>query len=163
VFPTQDVRNEQYAGRAAARPQLLRALHDAGLASAADPLPDALPFDTVRAVHAYLARTPSALMAFQLEDVFGVTEQDQPSRHHQRAVSQLAAQAADRPRGLGVRWTPGRDLRGDPRRRSRALVSIPRATYRVQLHRGFTFRDRDGHRAVPRGARCQSPVHVPVF
>jgi len=75
VFPTQDVRNEQYAGRAAARPQLLRALHDAGLASAADPLPDALPFDTVRAVHAYLARTPSALMAFQLEDVFGVTEQ----------------------------------------------------------------------------------------
>jgi (1->4)-alpha-D-glucan 1-alpha-D-glucosylmutase len=75
LFPDATVREAQYAERAADRPRLVRALADEGLAAAADPLPDALDATLVRAVHAYLARTPSALMAVQLEDVFGETEQ----------------------------------------------------------------------------------------
>ena len=75
LFPDDAVRDAQYAARAADRPRLLQALRDAGLAPPIDPLSDALPFEAVRAAHAFIARAPSALMALQLEDVFGVAEQ----------------------------------------------------------------------------------------
>jgi (1->4)-alpha-D-glucan 1-alpha-D-glucosylmutase len=74
LFPTAEVRTQQYAARASDRPHLARALVDAGLVSR-EALPEALDFDQVRAVHAYVARTPCALMSVQLEDVFGETEQ----------------------------------------------------------------------------------------
>jgi len=75
LFPDAAVREAQYAARAADRPRLLQALSGEGLAPAPEPLPEALDAAHVRAVHAYLARTPCALMALQLEDVFGETEQ----------------------------------------------------------------------------------------
>jgi (1->4)-alpha-D-glucan 1-alpha-D-glucosylmutase len=53
----------------------VQALAQAGLTAHGDALPAALGFDLVRAVHAYVARTPCALMSLQLEDVFGELEQ----------------------------------------------------------------------------------------
>ena len=75
AYPDPAVRDAQYAERAADRGRLLQALADAGLRASEGPLPATLTQDDVRAVHAYLARTPCALMALQLEDVFGATEQ----------------------------------------------------------------------------------------
>jgi len=75
LFPSREMRERQYAERASERPHLMRALADAGLARNDAPLPATLDLDHVRAVHAYVARTPCALMSVQLEDVFGETEQ----------------------------------------------------------------------------------------
>jgi (1->4)-alpha-D-glucan 1-alpha-D-glucosylmutase len=75
LFPSEAVRAQQYAERATDRARLVQALAGAGLATETDSLPDALSVDLVRAVHAYIARTPCALMSFQLEDVFDATEQ----------------------------------------------------------------------------------------
>ena len=73
------MRAQQYALRRDDRRRLHAALRDAGLLTgdAAYASADALRFDQTlcNAVHAYLARTPSRLMTFQLEDVFGVVEQ----------------------------------------------------------------------------------------
>ena len=79
LFPTPQLREHLYALRRADHARLRAALRDAGLleeSATADGTP-APQFDDalVRAVHAYLARTPSRLMTFQLEDVFGAGEQ----------------------------------------------------------------------------------------
>jgi (1->4)-alpha-D-glucan 1-alpha-D-glucosylmutase len=69
------VREAQYAERAAERPRLVQALAQAGLIAQEGAIPATPGFDLVRAVHAYAARTPCALMSLQLEDVFGEREQ----------------------------------------------------------------------------------------
>jgi len=75
LFPDDIVRTAQREQRDADRPRLVEALAQAGLLDAAAS-PPAKPDDAiVRAVHAYLARTPCAMMAVQLEDVFGQSEQ----------------------------------------------------------------------------------------
>jgi (1->4)-alpha-D-glucan 1-alpha-D-glucosylmutase len=74
LFPSADLRARQYADRAMDRAHLAQALAHEGL----PPLPAALgqlSFDDVLAVHAYVARTPCALMTIQLEDVFGELQQ----------------------------------------------------------------------------------------
>ena len=79
LFPTPQVRESQYALRHADHKRLRAAFRDAHLLGerAVGDEPSAPHFDDalVRAVHAYLARTPSRLMTFQLEDVFGASEQ----------------------------------------------------------------------------------------
>ena len=79
LFPNEAMRAQQYALRREDRQRLRAALRDAGLlgGEAAGTKADVLAFDQALgdAVHAYLARTPSRLMTFQLEDVFGVVEQ----------------------------------------------------------------------------------------
>jgi 4-alpha-glucanotransferase len=79
LFPDTQTRRQQYAARARDRERLLAALHGAGLETprVADAADADAPFDHALAssVHAFLARTPSRLMTFQLEDVFGVLEQ----------------------------------------------------------------------------------------
>jgi (1->4)-alpha-D-glucan 1-alpha-D-glucosylmutase len=79
LFPDEAMRAQQYALRRDDRRRLHVALRDAGLLTgdAAYASADALRFDQTlcNAVLAYLARTPSRLMTFQLEDVFGVVEQ----------------------------------------------------------------------------------------
>ena len=76
LFPDENVRATQYAERAADRPHLTAALRRADLdATGLDDRAPSLDAATVAAVHAYLARTPCAMMALQLEDVFGETEQ----------------------------------------------------------------------------------------
>ena len=79
LFPNEAMRARQFALRRDDRRRLHAALRDAGLlgVEAANAEPDALQFDQAlgNAVQAYLARTPSRLMTFQLEDVFGVIDQ----------------------------------------------------------------------------------------
>lgn len=64
---------EQADARPAERRALLRALADAGLLARCDDRPpgDSAPLDVLVAVHRYLARTPSRLMAVRLEDLAG--------------------------------------------------------------------------------------------
>jgi 4-alpha-glucanotransferase len=75
LFPDEAARDAQYAQRAADRRRLLAALADAGLGAAAGSGSAASDLARACAVHAYLARTPCALMTVQLEDVFAETQQ----------------------------------------------------------------------------------------
>jgi 4-alpha-glucanotransferase len=73
----------QRTDRARDRHLLLAALHGAGLlpsglervAKGEEPPPRELPVDAVTAAHVFLARTPSRLIAVQLEDLIGAVEQ----------------------------------------------------------------------------------------
>jgi len=79
LFPTEQMRSSQFAEREYDRARLLRALGREGL------LPDGLTTDPAsapvmtaelaRAIHVYLARTPSKLLMIQLEDVLGMGDQ----------------------------------------------------------------------------------------
>jgi (1->4)-alpha-D-glucan 1-alpha-D-glucosylmutase len=79
LFATPQAREDQYAQRQSDRARLFAALREARLLdeNAVGDGASALHYDDalVRAVHAYVARTPSLLMTFQLEDVFGTSEQ----------------------------------------------------------------------------------------
>jgi len=75
LFPDDSVRRTQREERDADRRRLVAALAHAGLLPAPASLPTALDDAIVRAVHAYMARTPCAMMAVQLEDVFGERDQ----------------------------------------------------------------------------------------
>ena len=99
-------------------------------------------------------------MMVQLEDVFGVREQVEPARHDRTSIRTGGASC----RSTLERWAGDErfaalartlaQARGRARRASRAAppssARIPRATYRLQLHRDFTLRRRDRARAVPR-------------
>lgn len=74
LFPSPELRERLYADRVLDRERLPRALAREGLA-APDPRAPALDPREVEAIHAYVARTPCALMTVQLEDVFGQIEQ----------------------------------------------------------------------------------------
>ena len=106
--------------------------------------------------------TPSAVLVLQLEDVLGVIEQanlpgttdEHPNWRRKlplrpsdawprRALQRLAAQ-------LARRCARSRALRRATRRRAAADALIPRATYRLQLHGGFTFDDAARIAALPR-------------
>jgi (1->4)-alpha-D-glucan 1-alpha-D-glucosylmutase len=73
LFPTEEERKAQHAGRAADRERLKRALARAGLLGedAGEPAVEQL----AAAAHALLARAPSLVMMVQLEDALGVEEQ----------------------------------------------------------------------------------------
>ena len=152
LFPNERLRDAQRAARAADRPRLLRALERERLLPAAcgrvaDALPALAPGLSL-AVHSYLARTPALLLMVQPEDVFGVTEQ-----------ANLPGTIAEHPNWLRKLPLTLEEMEGDSRfeawaRRLReqrphparpprpgAQALIPRATYRVQLHRDFTLDD----------------------
>ncbi|HWA39356.1 MAG TPA: malto-oligosyltrehalose synthase [Burkholderiales bacterium] len=88
--------------------------------------------------HAFLARTPAKLLAVQPEDVFGLEAQanlpgtiDQHPNWRRRLPLPLEAWAGDpRVKALVAAVAP----RSIGRR-------VPAATYRLQLHAGFRFRD----------------------
>ena len=89
--------------------------------------------------HLYLGRTDSMLLAIQPEDVFGLAEQanlpgtvDQHPNWRRKIPVALERWSADeRVSSLARALAPLRGI--GPR--------IPRATYRVQLHKGFRFAD----------------------
>jgi malto-oligosyltrehalose synthase/4-alpha-glucanotransferase len=153
LFPTPAGRESQVVGRAQDRARLLLALERAEL------LPDNATVNPVsvpemtsaftRALHLYLARTPSVVLAVQLEDVLGVKRQinlpgttDQYPNWRRKLpvtlerlpgderVAELASALA-RVRG---RTRPARFKREDA-----GAATIARATYRLQLHRDFDF------------------------
>ncbi len=154
LFPTPQVYEEQLVGRVQERVRLLLALQHAGL------LPEgqtpesgassALTPELVEAIHAYAACTPSRVMVVQPEDVLGVMDQanlpgtvDQHPNWRQRLPLTLEALAADaRVESMCrvlARQRPHAPLAAPTPPRAEAVV--PRATYRLQFHKGYTFDD----------------------
>ena len=105
-----------------------------------------------RAAHVFLARTPSVLAMVQIDDL---TDEADPvnvpatSDEHpnwRRRLSMTLEELAARPRFHRYRRNlPGRARQPAlPKRRNMSetgATPIPRATYRLQFHKGFGFRD----------------------
>jgi 4-alpha-glucanotransferase len=70
LYPDENAAAEQLAARSRDRGRLMSALERAGVLIAVD-APRRMTVDLMIAVHRFLARTPAAVMAVQLEDVFG--------------------------------------------------------------------------------------------
>ncbi|RZI83987.1 MAG: malto-oligosyltrehalose synthase [Rubrivivax sp.] len=159
LFPSEEVREQQVVARAQDRAQLLLALEHEGLmpqgANVHPPsMGDTSPAFT-DAVYTYLGRTPSLLVGIQLEDVTqqliqvnvpGTTEAQFPNwrrkldvgledlAHDARLLSLTEALRRARPSAL----SPHGALNDLP---PLSTALIPRATYRVQLHKDFRFSD----------------------
>ncbi|MDD3650866.1 malto-oligosyltrehalose synthase [Immundisolibacter sp.] len=153
LFPSPTAREQAVAERARQRAWLLAALERERLlpdGTGIDPqgVPDVGP-ELGLAVHRFLARTPCRLLAMQARDLFGLPEQDNlpgSSDGHpnwRRKLPPLerwaeeprwqaltAALRAERGSGL---W-PRQPVPAAP-----ASAIIPRATYRLQFNRDFTF------------------------
>jgi len=152
LFPDEAMRDKQFVERAQDRIRLLGALGrekllPAGVDADAAELP-AMTSEVALAVHSYLARTPSRLMLVQLEDVIGVREQANlpatvDSHPNWRRKLPLAVELWLDDRRLDDlskslrRERPA--VRAATRAASMAATRIPRATYRLQLHRDFGF------------------------
>lgn len=159
MFPTDESRQVQILARFEDRVRLLFALEQEALlpeGTAPDPgsLPE-MPFDLATAIYRYLAKTPSKILMFQLEDVLGQAEQvNLPGTTHEypnwkrklpaviesfsgdsRFKTLTVAMALER--GTGVissnRKQREMELQG--------LSPIPVATYRLQFKDHFTFRE----------------------
>jgi (1->4)-alpha-D-glucan 1-alpha-D-glucosylmutase len=163
----QDTADRDRAARAEDLREFSRALADEGLVASPEP-PEEPPFE---ATMRYLARTPSVLVGMQIEDAAGelnqanLPGQDQGHPNWRRRLgTELEAIVA-----------PGSDLaklaaalteegRGTQPRSSALAAPPPRATYRLQFHKDFTFDD--AARIVPYLARLgvshvyASPVHT---
>jgi (1->4)-alpha-D-glucan 1-alpha-D-glucosylmutase len=154
------------SGRAVERRRLTEALHAERLLDAPE-LPETPPFD---AVVRYVARTPCALSAIQYEDVLGELNQPNlPGTHEEhpnwrrKLVKDLDAIAA--PGGPLAKMAASMVAEARGRRPSAAALAAPppRATYRLQLHKDFTFDD--AAKIVPYLARLgashvyASPIH----
>jgi (1->4)-alpha-D-glucan 1-alpha-D-glucosylmutase len=159
LFPNEGVYEKQLIDRAQERVRLMLALQHAGL------LPEgvvveptgsqALTPALAEAIHAFVAAAPSRVMMVQLEDVIGVTEQanmpgttdEHPNwkRKLPQTLEQIAA--SERLRSLATTLTrirprpqaAARAVAGSPGAAGQAVV--PRATYRLQFHKGFGFDD----------------------
>src|SRR5258706_12438526 len=103
------------------------------------------------AVQQFLAKTPACVMVVQMEDVFGVVPQanlpgtvDQHPNWRRKLPVPIEQWARDaRIRSLARVLAAGR---GRARSKAEAPARfdeapLPRATYRVELNAGFTFRD----------------------
>lgn len=166
LFPSEDIREQQVIGRAQARAQLLLALEHEGLMpeggsvhppSIGDPSPA-----FTDAIYTFLGRTPSQLVGIQLEDITqqliqvnvpGTSEGQFPNWRRKlgitlealaqdaRLLSVTAALRRTRPSALTPQGSAGAELP------ALSTALIPRATYRVQLHKDFRFHD--AMQAVP--------------
>ena len=152
LFPSEAVYEEQLLGRAQDRLRLLLALQHAQLLPEGSAVgsagADSLTPELVQAVHAHLAQAPSAVMMVQFEDVLGVVDQpnlpgttDQHPNWRRKLPVSLDQLETD-PRAVTVaallaKARPRPGATGSARHRSAAIV--PRATYRIQLHKDFGF------------------------
>jgi len=147
LFPTERLREAQVAERDKDRPRLLRALEREQLPEAGQVGTGGAP-DLSLPVQRYLARTPARLLLVQLEDELGVVEQanlpgttsEHPNwlRKLPLTLEEMAADA--RLEACGRALATERPQPAEARR-ARGVAQIPRATYRVQLHREFTLDD----------------------
>lgn len=155
LYPSEEVRQQQIVGRAQDRAELLIALEREGLLPAGMSVhPVAVPEMSpplVRAIYGYLARTPSRVLLVQMEDVLGQADQvnlpgttDQHPNWQRKLSLNLEAMAQDerlellaaairQERGSAVS-PPVAEVHGPG-----LAARIPRATYRLQLNRDFTF------------------------
>ncbi|WP_341889095.1 malto-oligosyltrehalose synthase [Variovorax sp. YR752] len=154
LFPDPAVFDQQLMDRAQERIALMQALQQAGLLSreevgqaAGRALPSAR---LVEAAHAFLAATPSALMMVQLEDVAGVVAQanlpgtvdTHPNWRRKLPESVAALVSGERMRALGEALRAARPRKVETRTEPPGLQTrVPRATYRLQFHKGFGFDD----------------------
>jgi (1->4)-alpha-D-glucan 1-alpha-D-glucosylmutase len=160
LFPSERTRDDQVVARAQDRARLLVALDRQGLLPAGTTVhPVSVPEVTpafARAVHVYLARSPAQLLAVRLEDVLGhagtlagprATEPEPGWRRRlaldleqwgsdEHLLALAEALRAERGSAAAPRVPAGSEA-APPREGAR----VPRATYRLQLHRGFTFAD----------------------
>ncbi|HZP89256.1 MAG TPA: malto-oligosyltrehalose synthase [Burkholderiales bacterium] len=154
LFPSEEARQEQVVLRAQARAKLLLMLErEQLLPSGATADPQSVPAMTPelsRALHVFLARTPSKVMLVQSEDVFGVVDQinmpattdKHPNWQRKLPLSLERWPQDDRFVDLCAAL---RQVRGGshPRTREQGVkrtAIVPRATYRLQLNRDFTLR-----------------------
>ncbi len=103
------------------------------------------------AMHSYLARTPAQVMVVQMEDALGIDQQanvpgtiDQHPNWRRKLDLPIEAWPKDaRLRSIGKLLGAVRPARRHRRGAPSGLdqAAIPRATYRLQLHGEFTFRD----------------------
>ncbi|WP_181360491.1 malto-oligosyltrehalose synthase [Variovorax sp. WS11] len=155
LIPDEARLEQQLLDRARHRVQLLLAVRHAGLLSAeevAQATSEAqLAPRTIEAVHAFLAEAPALLMMVQLEDVLGVVEQanmpgtvsEQPNWQRKLPADLQALAASTEMDSLGrtlarlrPRTNPAAQAQHAPMQ-----TRIPRATYRLQFHKGFGFDD----------------------
>ena len=154
LFPDPATFENQLVDRAQERVRMLLAVQRVGLLSAdamaAAISTQALQPEVVSAIHAFLASTPAQVMMVQLEDAIGMTEQaNMPGTtdSHPNWCRKLALdlhQLADDGQTLHLCQTLA-EIRPHPlpqpvSRRSTETL-IPRATYRLQFHKGFDFDD----------------------
>ena len=152
--------------RAVERRRLAEALHEQNLLTSPEP-PETPPFE---GVVRYLARTPSVLEALQYEDVLG--EPNQPNipgvgdghpNWRRKLVADLDEIAAPGGPLAKIASALASEGRGSRRRASRLAAPPPRATYRLQFHKNFTFDD--AAKVAPYLARLgishvyASPIH----
>ncbi len=155
LLSSEDERSRLIVDRAQDRARFLVALENAGLLPEGRSVhPVAVPEITpemMLAVHAFLAQTPSRMLVVQPEDVLGVVEQanlpgsrdDQHPNWRRRLPLHLEdwrdderfVALADRLRQeRGSAVAPHDEALAQPR-----SAIIPRATYRLQFNRDFTF------------------------
>lgn len=153
LIPADAQRQERIVERAQDRARLLLAMEQEELLPhGATVNPVSLPSMTpefVRNINLYLARTPSKVLVVQLEDVLGMREQvnlpattDEHPNWRRKLVLDLErfgdderfVTIANALAGARPLARPARERRGGA-----SVASIPRATYRLQLHQHFTF------------------------
>ncbi len=160
MYPHEHTAREQRQARAHERHRLLEALAQAKL------LPPGIEIDTAAnqplsqqladAIHAYVASTPAQVMVVQLEDVLGMVDQanlpgtvnEHPNWRRKLPIGVEALADDTRARTLAARLhavRPSPQVQeapaASPAPRGRSEAVIPRATYRLQFHPGFTFDD----------------------
>ncbi|HEX9721378.1 MAG TPA: malto-oligosyltrehalose synthase [Ramlibacter sp.] len=154
LFPSQPSFEQQLLERAQDRVKLLLAVQRAGLLTPEDVAAaagaQAPATGGVEAIHAFLAQAPSAVMMVQLEDVLGQTEQanlpgttnEHPNWQRKLPLELEALPTEVRWLGLGRRLATLRPRRApQPVEPGGTSARVPRATYRLQLHREFGFDD----------------------
>ena len=137
--------------RATARQLLVEVLAREGLLDASTPAMGKATNELRDAVHAFAARAPCSVMVAQMEDVLGVADQanlpgtvDQHPNWRRKLPLPLEAWGRDENvRRVARLLTAARGGRRSRREAPPGIAAarIPRATYRLQLHGKFTFRD----------------------
>ncbi|HEY9396606.1 MAG TPA: malto-oligosyltrehalose synthase [Burkholderiales bacterium] len=152
LFPDDAMREHQLVARAQDRARLLLALEREGLLPSeltADPasVPQMTP-ELIRAISSYLAATPARVLVVQLEDVLNVPDQanmpgtTEECPNWRRKLPLTIERLRDDPRFIDLASAVGAKRgasRPKPIARSDVKAIIPRATYRLQLHREFNF------------------------
>ena len=156
LLPAADQRSRLVLERSQDRARFLMALEGEGLlpeGAGIHPVsvPDITP-SCMLAIHAYLARSPARMLVVQPEDIFGVVEQvnlpgSRDDRHpnwRRRLPLELEDWREDqRFAAIGELMRHERGsavLPHDDESPPARLAIIPRATYRLQFNREFTFR-----------------------
>jgi (1->4)-alpha-D-glucan 1-alpha-D-glucosylmutase len=155
LFTTQEQREAQVVTRAKDRARLLVALERAELLPTGTSVqPVATPemtFEIVQATYVYLARSPARIAIAQMSDVLVQTTQVHLPGAAERYPSWQGKLDLDFERWTedgrvlafveALRLERGMSIKAPvlPAPKARLQTGVPRATYRLQLHAGFTF------------------------